>query len=65
MESMSIYRKFKFKDSLGRNIFKRSNMNYRMAEETSEQDYMFRKFNVEDSLARNVFNRSNIMVDVT
>jgi len=35
-DTMSIYGKFKFKDSLERNMLSRSNMDHCLADETSE-----------------------------
>jgi hypothetical protein len=64
-ESMSIYRKFKFKDSLARNMLSGSNMDHSLADETSEGVYMYRQFKIKDSLARNMLNVDHSLADET
>jgi len=55
-DSISSYGKFKFKDSLDRNIFSWSNMDHCLAEKKTSKELMSicGKFKVKDSLDRNL-----------
>ncbi len=58
---MRIYGKFRFKDSLTRNMLSRSNMDHCLADETQkESKSIYGKFKFKDSLARNMLSRSNM-----
>jgi hypothetical protein len=58
---MSLYsKKKKIEDPLARNMFIRSNMDYCIAEVTSEGANMYRMFNIEYSLAKNMCSRLNM-----